>query len=41
MRIATLDSGALLQPPGIVGRGDHVYVEIHLRPSPLPVVDLA
>jgi hypothetical protein len=38
-RIATLESGTLIEPPGIVGRGDHVYVELHVR-RPAPVMAL-
>ncbi len=30
-RIGTLENGSLLHPPAIVGRGDHVYVELHVR----------
>lgn len=44
-RIATLPNISLLHPPGIVGRGDHAYVELHVRAPAAPVaavvIDLA
>jgi hypothetical protein len=44
-RIAALPNSSLLHPPGIVGRGDHAYVELHVRAHAAPavpvVVDLA
>jgi hypothetical protein len=40
LRIATLEPGTLIEPPGIVGRGDHVYVEIHVRHSARIVVNV-